>query len=111
MDRLDEVICDLNYILETLRLYRDITKSGDCNVCSKKLNCEYVPEPGQLVRYNCPFFEKKVIRDCSHCSFANVGIVKSPCAACISTTRDGKHVLPNFEPRSNCPEWVKDTMK
>ena len=36
----------------------DIAELGDCNRCMKK-DCKYVPDPGQLVRYNCPFYEGK----------------------------------------------------
>ena len=58
MSRLDSMISDLNYILDVCRTYRDIEESGQCNNCVKKKNCEYAPKPGQLVRYNCPFYEE-----------------------------------------------------
>ena len=58
MSRLDDVISDVAYILDTLMAYRRIAESGDCNRCMKK-DCKYVPDPGQLVRYNCPFYEGK----------------------------------------------------
>lgn len=57
MSRLDDRISDVAYILDTLMAYRNIITSGDCNRCEKKMTCEYVPKPGQLVRYNCPFYE------------------------------------------------------
>ena len=57
MSRLDDTISDVAYILDTLRAYRNIVESGDCNRCKAKMNCKYAPKPGQLVRYNCPFYE------------------------------------------------------
>ena len=57
--RLDTAISNVAYILDALRAYREIVDSGDCNRCGKKKGCEYVPKPGQLVRYNCPFYEQE----------------------------------------------------
>ena len=56
MDRLDNAISDINYILESLVLLRQIQSTGDCNIC-KNRDCGYMPEWGQLVRYNCPFYK------------------------------------------------------
>ena len=58
MSRLDDTIGDIAYILDTLMAYRNIVDSGDCNRCVKKEACEFVPKPGQLVRYNCPFYKR-----------------------------------------------------
>lgn len=58
MSRLDKAIKNVAYILDSLMAYRNIVESGDCNQCEKKMNCAYVPKPGALVRYNCPFYEK-----------------------------------------------------
>lgn len=58
MSRLDDTIGDIAYILDTLMAYRNIVNSGDCNRCGKKKTCEFVPKPGQLVRYNCPFYKR-----------------------------------------------------
>ena len=55
-NRLDETISDIAYILDSLILLRNIQSTGDCNVCINK-ECEYKPKPGQLVRYNCPFYK------------------------------------------------------
>ena len=55
LDRLDNAIKDVNFVLESLLVLRDIYSTGDCNRCSNK-NCGYLPEPGNLVRYNCPFY-------------------------------------------------------
>lgn len=59
MSKLDDAIGSVAYILDCLRDYRVIVESGDCNVC-KKRGCEYCPKAGQLVRFNCPFFERRV---------------------------------------------------
>lgn len=56
MSRLDDVIVDVAYVLDTLRAYRDIAKSGSCNSCFRK-NCECRPAWGEMVRYNCPHYE------------------------------------------------------
>ena len=57
MIRLDETIADVAYILDSLTAYRRIVQAGCCNSCMRK-DCEYLPDPGQLVRYNCPFYER-----------------------------------------------------
>lgn len=57
MSRLDDTISDVSYILDTLMAYRNIVQRGNCNTCKKKKECEYVPKPVELVRYNCPLFE------------------------------------------------------
>ena len=58
MNRLDKVIADVSYVLDSLMAYRNIIKSGDCNRCMKKTVCIHAPKPGQQVRYNCPFYEE-----------------------------------------------------
>ena len=55
-DRLNKVISDIAYILNNLRLLREIQNTGDCNIC-KNRDCGYMPKPGQSVRYNCPFYK------------------------------------------------------
>lgn len=56
MTRLDRLIADRAYELDCLRLLREIQNMGDCNIC-KRENCEYEPNVGQQVRYNCPFYK------------------------------------------------------
>lgn len=58
MNRLDDAIRDVAYILDTLMAYRNIVDSGDCNRCEKQNTCGYAPKPGQLVRYNCPIYKR-----------------------------------------------------
>ena len=56
MNKLDVVIANISYLLDVLRSYEEIIKSGNCNTCDDKLTCDYKPKAGQLVRYNCPFY-------------------------------------------------------
>ena len=53
---LDEVISNIAYVLDSLTLLRRMQQTGDCNTCRNK-SCGYIPKPGQLVRYNCPFYK------------------------------------------------------
>lgn len=57
-DKLDKVISEVSYVLDSLMLLRQIHKTGDCNVC-KNRNCGYMPKTGQSVRYNCPFYKSE----------------------------------------------------
>ena len=57
MSRLDDAISETAYVLDTLIAYRRIVQSGDCNSCAVNKKCEYAPELGELVRYNCPFYK------------------------------------------------------
>ena len=61
MNKLDKSIADVAYILDTLMAYRNIVESGCCNDCriAKPYSCKYLPKVGQLVRYNCPFYERE----------------------------------------------------
>lgn len=57
-EHLNEAIFNTAYILDSLMVLRNIYDSGSCNDCktSVKRVCPYKPKPGQLVRYNCPFY-------------------------------------------------------
>ena len=57
--RIEKIMSDQYYIWQCLRAYNEIIKSGDCNDCANKNNCKYAPAPGELVRYNCPFYKKE----------------------------------------------------
>lgn len=57
MARLDQIIANQAYILDSLMTLRDIYKTGDCNICAVKKECGYCPKPGEMVRYNCPFYQ------------------------------------------------------
>ena len=39
--------------------YEDITALHDCNDCGIKGICKFSPEPGQMVRINCPLWVEK----------------------------------------------------
>ena len=56
MSKLDEVIDQVAYVLESLLALQKIYNTGkDCNTC-KKRNCAARPELGKQVRYNCAFY-------------------------------------------------------
>ena len=57
-NRLDKVIGDVAYIVDSLMALRNIHETGCCNNCKRKKECGYAPEIGQMVRYNCPFYER-----------------------------------------------------
>ena len=61
MSRLDDTISTVAYILDTLIAYRNIAQSGNCNVCVERKTCQYIPELGEQVRYNCPFYKGKEV--------------------------------------------------
>ena len=56
IDRLNNTISDVAYILDSLRDLKQIYQSGCCNSCTNR-DCGYLPKPGQMVRYNCPFYK------------------------------------------------------
>lgn len=62
MNKLDDTISNVAYILDTLIAYRNIIESGGhCNACAIKNSCRYAPKLGQPIRYNCPFYEERKI--------------------------------------------------
>ena len=58
MDKLSVAIANTAYILDCLRNLRSIYETGDCNSCGIETICKVKPIPGQMVRYNCPFYVK-----------------------------------------------------
>ena len=56
---LNEIIADYQFLVSILKDYRRIVESGNCNICAWKKQCDLVPEPGQPVRYNCPYYEEE----------------------------------------------------
>lgn len=58
VNKLDTTISNVAYILDSLVALRQIQSKGDCNICKGKSHgCLYMPNPGEIVRYNCPFYE------------------------------------------------------
>ncbi len=55
--RIENIIANLAYILDSLRVLDQIMESGSCNDCNNK-ECLYKPDWGCQVRYNCPFHSK-----------------------------------------------------
>ena len=58
MNRIDNIIAEIAYILDSLRVLREIQAAGNCNTCAGRSECEYCPRLGQMVRYNCPFYKE-----------------------------------------------------
>lgn len=56
-DELEKAIGRTAYVLDCLRVLKEIMDSGSCNECEFRTDCRYAPKPEQLVRYNCPHFE------------------------------------------------------
>ena len=57
MTRLDKVISEVAYILDSLQALRNIYETGCCNNCKcRAYECYYAPKAWQMVRYNCPFY-------------------------------------------------------
>ena len=46
------------FLVDCLSALRNIMQCGDCNICADQKTCKYAPRPGEMVRYNCPFFRK-----------------------------------------------------
>ena len=58
MDRKTEDISNVEYIYDSLLALRNIQACGSCNDCGLARICKVRPLPGQMVRYNCPFWAK-----------------------------------------------------
>lgn len=43
-------------LADWLKAYKQILESGDCNTCAKSGYCEYEPQWGEMVRFNCPLY-------------------------------------------------------
>lgn len=62
MDSLNKLIEEAeDSTKEYLILLRDILNTGSCNDCKHK-DCKCMPNYGDIARYNCPFYEGKVIK-------------------------------------------------
>lgn len=61
--RLDDLIKDPTkdpeFTKSYLQAYKNIIATGCCNECADRKTCSKRPEWGQLVRYNCMFFERE----------------------------------------------------
>jgi hypothetical protein len=63
-NKLDTTISNVAYILDSLVALRQIQSKGDCNTCEGgEHGCLYMPNLGEVVRYNCPFYSQKVRSD------------------------------------------------
>ena len=59
MSKLDDAISQTAYVLDCLMTLRNIHDSGSCNDCGIRSICKCKPQPGQIVRYNCPLWAKE----------------------------------------------------
>lgn len=50
-------------LAEWLKALKEIWNSGDCNDCLHQRNCTIRPKLGQMVRYNCYQYERKIQDD------------------------------------------------
>ena len=53
--KLNDLIGIYASTLDHLMLLRNILETGDCNTC-KNEECQWKPQAGQMVRYNCPHY-------------------------------------------------------
>lgn len=51
---------ELQLLVDWLKNLKEIWEAGDCNNCKFKGHCDIEPELGQLVRYNCYHYSRKV---------------------------------------------------
>lgn len=55
---LDDVADLLRMAAKAIRYFEKVNAAHNCNDCGRE-PCEYVPDPGQLTRINCPHWERK----------------------------------------------------
>lgn len=58
-----ELEADHRQLAEWLRALKEIWDSGDCNDCLHARNCTIRPKLGQMVRYNCYQYERRIDED------------------------------------------------
>ena len=56
--RMEVIASNLRYVADALNVLDSILNLPDCNTCAKYGECEYMPEWGAMVRFNCPLYEK-----------------------------------------------------
>ena len=49
----------LLYVADCLAFVSEMGEMHNCNDCGIKNQCEYVPKPGQKVRWNCPLWNER----------------------------------------------------
>lgn len=55
---MDKLNSNIEYLLQCLADYKSIVESGNCNICAIAKTCKYKPKWGELVRFNCMFYER-----------------------------------------------------
>lgn len=53
-----EIIKNLKFIIDALEFTQEMRGVHNCNDCEVVEKCEYRPEWGKPVRWNCPHWEK-----------------------------------------------------
>lgn len=59
--RIGEIIGELHYVAELIDVAAKVMRQPNCNDCAVE-HCEYKPEWGMPVRYNCPLHVKREAR-------------------------------------------------
>lgn len=91
MSKLDKSIAEVAYILDSLMALRNIYNTGCCNDCDNCNDCKYLPKPGQMVRFNCPFHESikyKIADDMYIC-----GTTEKECCFCSPCCEHRRHIV------------------
>ena len=57
---LQELEAEHRQLAEWLKALKEIWDSGDCNDCLHSKNCTIRPRLGQMVRYNCYQYERRI---------------------------------------------------
>lgn len=58
-----ECAAEHRQLAEWLKCLKEIWDSGDCNNCLHARNCTIRPKLGQMVRYNCYQYERRIDED------------------------------------------------
>ena len=56
----EQLISLYRQLAEWLKALKEIWDSGDCNDCLHSKNCTIRPKLGQMVRYNCYQYERRI---------------------------------------------------
>lgn len=49
-------------LVDRVDFFDKVTALPNCNNCAKKNACEYAPQVGQALRFNCPLWSNRVER-------------------------------------------------
>ena len=60
IERMQGYLEENRQLAEWLKALKEIWDSGDCNDCLHSKNCTIRPKLGQMVRYNCYQYERRI---------------------------------------------------